>query len=102
MFAIEDIYLRHAIQGRLKAKGMFADTSFNTEIVRIDKHSLESVIEELYGKETSDAFHDGFGEMENQEDGVDAGTSIKKALMKFVVDTGISLGLGLLKARLSI
>ncbi len=101
MFAIEDVYLRHAIQGRLKARGMFADTSFNTEIVRIDKNSLESVIEELYGKETSDVFHDGFSEMENQEEGIDAGASIKKALMKFVIDTGISLGLNLLKSRLS-
>lgn len=100
MFAIEDVYLRYAIQGRLKAKGMFADTSFNTEIVKIDSESLKSVIEELYGKKIASDFHDGFSEMENQEEGIDPTASIKKAVIKFVIDTGISLGLGLVKSRL--
>lgn len=101
VFAIEDEFLRHAIQGQLKAKGMFADSSFNTEIVRIDRNSLESVIGELYGEETAKAFHDGFSEMEDQAEGVDVGDSFKEAVLKFVVDTGKSLALDLIKSRLT-
>lgn len=101
VFAIEDEFLRHAIQGQLKSKGMFADSSFNTEIVRIDRNSLESVIGELYDAETAKAFHDGFSEMEDQAEGIDVGTSFKEALFKFVVDTGKSLALDLIKSRLT-
>ncbi|MFH2104150.1 MAG: hypothetical protein ABIJ39_12430 [Chloroflexota bacterium] len=101
VFAIEDEFLRHAIQGQLKAKGMFADSSFNTEIVRIDRNSLESVIGELYGEETATTFRDGFSEMEDQAEGVDVGASFKEAVLKFVVDTGKSLALDLIKGRLT-
>ena len=101
IFAIEDEFLRHAIQGQLKSKGMFADSSFNTEIVRIDRNSLETVIGELYDEKTATAFHDGFIEMEDQAEGVDAGASFKEALFKFVVDTGKSLALDLIKSRLT-
>ncbi|NCO47383.1 MAG: hypothetical protein GW890_13790, partial [Vibrio sp.] len=101
VFAIEDEFLRHAIQGQLKSKGMFADSSFNTEIVRIDRNSLETVIGELYGDETAKAFHDGFSEMEDQAEGVEIGTSFKEAVLKFVVDTGKSLALDLIKSRLT-
>jgi hypothetical protein len=102
VFVMEDDFLRHAIQGQLKSKGMFADTSFNTEIIRIDKNSLESVIGELYGKEIAEAFHDGFSEMEDQAEGEDIGAAFKEALLKFVVDAGQSLAIGLLKSRLGI
>jgi len=101
IFAIEDEFLRHAIQGQLKSKGMFADSSFNTEIVRIDRNSLEIVIGELYDEATAKAFHDGFSEMEDQAEGVDIGASFREALFKFVVDTGKSLALDLIKSRLT-
>jgi hypothetical protein len=101
VFAIEDEFIRHAIQGELKAKGMFADSSFNTEIVRIDKISLESVIRELYGEETAETFHSGFGEMEDQVEGVDARATFKENLLKFVVDTGKLLALELIRSRLT-
>jgi hypothetical protein len=100
VFVMEDDFLRHAIQGRLKAKGMFADTSFNTEIIRIDKASLESVIGELYGKEIAEAFHDGFGEMEDQAERVDLGASFRDGVIKFVADTAQALAIGLIKSRL--
>jgi hypothetical protein len=101
VFAIEDEFLRHAIQGQLKTKGMFADSSFNTEIVKIDRSSLEAVIGELYGKETAESFHDGFSETEDQAEGVDAGAAFREAVLKFVVDTGKSLALDLIKSRLT-
>jgi len=100
VFVIEDEFIRHAIQGRLKAKGMFADTSFNTEIVRIDKNSLETVIRELYGEKTAENFHDGFSEMEDQAEGVDKGASFRDGIIKFVVEAGKSLAIELIKGRL--
>jgi hypothetical protein len=100
VFIMEDDYLRHAIQGQLKSKGMFADTSFNTEIVRIDKNSLETVIGELYGGETAEEFHAGFSEMEDQADGVDQGASFRDGIIKFVVETGKALAIELIKSRL--
>ena len=100
VFVMEDNFLRHAIQGQLKSKGMFADTSFNTEIIRIDKDSLESVIGELYGKEIAGAFHDGFSEMEDQAEGVDLGASFRDGVIKFVADTAQALAIVLIKSRL--
>ncbi|MFZ5808805.1 MAG: hypothetical protein ACOY16_05935 [Chloroflexota bacterium] len=102
VFVIEDEFLRHAIQGKLKSKGMFADSSFNTEIVRIDRYSLEVIIVELYGKEIAACFHDGFQEMENQAEGDDRGDSFKKTILKFVSETGKVLAIELLKSRLPI
>jgi hypothetical protein len=99
---MEDEFLRHAIQGQLKAKGMFADSSFNTEIVRIDKESLEAVIRELYGDETGDAFVSGFSEMEDQSDEDEVRVSFREGLVKFVLDTGKSLGLALVMNRLGL
>ncbi len=100
VFVMEDNFLRHAIQGQLKSRGMFADTSFNTEIIRIDKDSLESVIGELYGKEIAEAFHDGFSEMEDQAQGVDLGASFREGVIKFVADTAQALAIVLIKSRL--
>ena len=100
VFLIEDDFIRHAIQGQLKAKGMFADSSFNTEIVRIDKNSLETVIRELYGEETAESFHTGFSEMEDQAEGVDQGAAFRDTLVKFVVETGKTLAIELIKGRL--
>ena len=100
VFVMEDNFLRHAIQGQLKSRGMFADTSFNTEIIRIDKDSLESVIGELYGKETAEAFHAGFSEMEDQAQGVDLGASFREGVIKFVADTAQALAIVLIKSRL--
>lgn len=68
-FVMEDEFIRHAIQGQLKSKGLFSDTSFNTELVRIDKKSLEAVIEELYGNEIAEDFKNGFDEMTKQLEG---------------------------------
>jgi hypothetical protein len=100
VFAIEDDFLRHAIQGQLKSKGMFADSSFNTEIIRIDRDFLETIIEELYGKETAKAFHDGFEELERQAEGTGDSVPFKEAMLKFVIDTAKTLALDLIKSRL--
>lgn len=58
-FVMEDVYLRQAIYGKLKKDGMFADTSFNNEIVKINPSYLIEVIEKLFDKKTAEAFRDG-------------------------------------------
>jgi hypothetical protein len=50
-FALEDQYLRHELQGRLKAHGSFADSSFNSEIVKVRYDNLLAVLTELYGED---------------------------------------------------
>lgn len=66
VFIIEDKYLRYAIQGRLKAKGMYADSSFNTEIVKIDHSALETIIREMYGDESAKKYRKDFDKVLKQ------------------------------------
>lgn len=102
VFAFEDAFLRHAIQGRLKARGMFADSSFNTELVKINRNSLEAVIEELYGKELANDFRIGFDEMESQLEGgeVNVAAAFSSMIIKFAVETAKALGLEFIKSRI--
>lgn len=86
IFVMEDDYLRHAIQGHLKDKGMFADTSFNREIVKIECSSLKSIIGELYDQETAQQFRDGFnsllGVAESERD-----NNFKDSMKQFIIAT---------------
>jgi hypothetical protein len=102
VFAMEDNYLRHAIQGRLKAKGMFADSSFNSELVKISRSSLEAVIGELYGKETAAEFREGFDAMESQLEGgdVDAASAFTTTIIEFAVETAKKFAFELIKSRI--
>lgn len=102
IFAVEDNFLRHAIQGRLKSKGMFADSSFNSEIIKIDENSLVAVLEELYGKETAENFRTGFSEMKSQldEEGVDMVSAFSELMIGLAKDTAKSLALELIKGRI--
>lgn len=101
-FVMEDNFLRHAIQGKLKAKGMFADSSFNSELVKINRSSLEEIIRELYGKEIAGNFRDGFDAMEKQLEGDDGDLPklFSETILKFIGEAAKSLGLGLVKSRL--
>ncbi|HEY3313423.1 MAG TPA: hypothetical protein VGK00_17410 [Anaerolineales bacterium] len=102
IFVLEDDYLRHAIQGELKHKGMFADTSFNTELVKIDKDSLKAVIGELYGQQFADEFQIGIAEMEDQvkDKNVDAAATFSKTIIGFVLDTAQKLAIELIRNRI--
>jgi hypothetical protein len=101
IFAIEDEFLRHAIQGQLKAKGMFADSSFNTELVKIDESALESVISEFYGKEIADNFRIGFDEMRSQLEGNESVASeLSNGIIQFAVTTIKALGYEYIKSRI--
>lgn len=100
-FVIEDEYIRQAIQGQLKAKGMFADTSFNTELVKIDRRSLESVIGELYGEEIAEDFKDGFDEMTRQLEGEDVNVAeaFSSIIIAFAVETAKKLAFEFIRSR---
>lgn len=83
IFAIEDKYLRYAILGRLKAKGMFADTSFNRELVKIQCDSLVNVIEELYGEDIAADFRAGFETLQDPDNEL----TCSDLLLDFIVNT---------------
>lgn len=87
IFAIEDKFLRHAILGRLKEKGMFADTSFNREIVKIECSSLIDVIEELYDEEIASNFKDGFEVLKDSKNKI----SCSELVLDFVLATAKSI-----------
>lgn len=92
IFIIEDSYLRYAIQGRLKAKGMFADTSFNSEIVKIDYSSLESIIREMYGDETANKYHKDFENLLKKEKEEDQKITFKELKKEFINSAVKTLG----------
>lgn len=103
VFVIEDDYLRHAIQGRVKSRGMFTDTSFNTELVKIDRNALKTVIGEIYGSEYADNFETGLSEMHDQlehADQPDPAAAFGETILKFVLSTAQSLALDFIKGRL--
>lgn len=101
-FAIEDEFLRQAIQGQLKSKGMFADTSFNTELVKIDEKSLKAVIRELYGTEIANDFQDGFDEMKRQleDPKADVASVFTDTIIAFAVDTAKKFAFEFIKSRI--
>ena len=43
-FVMEDKYLRVALNAKLRANGLFADTSFNTDIITLDESVLDRVV----------------------------------------------------------
>lgn len=102
IFAIEDDYIRHAIQGQLKAKGMFADTSFNTELIKIDAQFLEAVLGELYNEDIAKDFHNGFEAMESQmsEEGFDIMGVFSNFMLDFVKAAAHKITLDLAMGRL--
>lgn len=46
-FVMEDKYLRVALNAKLRANGLFADTSFNTDIITLDEPVLNGVVQLL-------------------------------------------------------
>ncbi len=90
IFAMEDDFLRYAIQGRLKDQGMFADTSFNNEIVKVECGSLVKIIADIYGDQIAKEFLDGFTTLDKS--GAEKTSSAFKQVMgKFILETGSSI-----------
>jgi hypothetical protein len=83
VFIIDDNYVRYAIQGRLKEKGMFADSSFNSEIIRINCGSLCAVISEFYGEESEQEFLNRCKALKKSSDK----NEHRKQLLDFALDT---------------
>jgi hypothetical protein len=98
-FAMEDDFLRYAIQGRLKDQGMFADTSFNNEIVKIECSSLVQIIADIYGEQTARDFREGFATLDTSGE-EEPGSSFKEVMGKFILDTGKSILSAVLLAEL--
>jgi hypothetical protein len=79
-----------------------ADSSFNTELVKISRSSLESVIEELYGKQIVNDFRQGFDGMESQLEGndVNVARTFSDTIIAFVVETFKKLAFEFIRSRI--
>ena len=86
VFIVEDSYLRLSLMGRLKAKGMFADTSFNRELVKVDPEFLENVLQEMYGEKVAETYKSAFDAMLDLES-ADKDRITFRSLKKIVIDS---------------
>jgi len=92
-FVCEDVYLRQALQGILKSQGRFADTSFNTEIVKIEAESLLFVVEKIYGSEIRKKFEDKLKEL-SKDGKKNFGQKAAGTMGEFVFDVAKSVASG--------
>lgn len=104
IFSIEDEYIRHAIQGRLKAKGMYADTSFNRELIIVDTTFLVAVLGEIYDEDMAKDFQDGFDAMESQIDNAnfDVVGAFSNFVFEFAKDSFKKYAYDLISGRLGV
>jgi hypothetical protein len=56
VFVVEDSFIRKSLQAHLKKKGGFADSSFNSELVRVSPSQLAPVLQSLFGKPIANDF----------------------------------------------
>jgi hypothetical protein len=88
VFVMEDVYLRQAIQAKLKEDGMFGDGSFNSEIIKINKEFLGELIKKLYGVGVKKQYDKEFKNV------LDAKSKVTYAEMKKIFLTGAATGFG--------
>ena len=65
---IEDNYLKSAIQAKLKKLGSFADSSFNSELVKISEDAFVELLSSFYLDEERKDFEDRVKELIRNED----------------------------------
>lgn len=104
VFLIEDEYLRQSIHGRLKSRGMFADSSFNTELIKIDEKFLKAVIAEFYGEKVAEDFQSGFDDMKAQlrDKHADPQKTFQDTIIHFAMDTARLLAFEFVKSRIGL
>ena len=102
VFIMEDNYVRYAIQGRFKERGMFADSSFNSEIIKISCGSLRAVISEFYGEESAQDFMKRCKALKKTTDKHE----FRKQLVDFALDTAKTFltgtAIGVFKASIGV
>jgi hypothetical protein len=67
IFAVEDSYVRHGLQGLLKEHGAFADNSFNSELVSVSAEHLGLLLDIIYGKHTGEVFRQEFEKVKKKD-----------------------------------
>lgn len=70
--------------------GLFADTSFNSEIVKIDQATLKALLLEMYDRETARQFTAEFRKVLKEGD--------YEALKKAVIETALTTLVGTVSA----
>lgn len=105
-FAIEDKYIRVALNAKLRENYYFADTSFNTDIISLDEEAFKQLISSLVPNYEKDAVYKNFEEklkgnqnekdttglIEALKDKKDRDDFVKIIFEKFASET-ISIGL---------
>lgn len=81
IFVMEDIFIRNWVQGLLKEKGIVFDTSFNTEIVKVNTDNFCELLSQLYNPEAVRNLRKGMEKAKNQQTKVSF-TELKKEFLK--------------------
>ena len=95
-FVIEDAFTQNWLQGLLKDNNLVVDTSFNSEIVKVDTDGLCSVLEMLFDPAVVSKFRAGVEKMKAKQEKLTF-AEIKKEFLKGAVS-----GLGEMASTLPI
>lgn len=89
MLSIEDSYLKHAIQAKIKSRGSFTDSSFNSEIVKICTDDFAYLFDEVCKDEQEkDALANELAKLVKDQEKVD----FKKLVNLFLESAAKSAG----------
>lgn len=79
-FAIEDKYIRVALNAKLRENYYFADTSFNTDIISLDEEAFKQLVSSLVSNYDKDAVYGNFEEKLKGNQNVKENTGLIEAL----------------------
>ena len=91
-FAVEDLQLRKYLDSILKKKGLFSDTSFNTEVITITIGDLAVLLDETCTQKEKEII---MKKANNKGSFVDIAKKALEKIIKIAVDTSLSQGINI-------
>ncbi len=88
IFSVEDKYLKTSIQAKLKEQGSFADSSFNTELVKISEDAFVSLLASFYTEKERKNFENKVKKLIKTEDAI----SFQKIIRSFLAGASQKAG----------
>jgi len=88
IFSIEDKYLKSSIQAKLKELGSFADSSFNTELVKISEDAFIALLASFYTDKERKKFEEKIKKIIKKEDAI----SFQKIMKSFLEGAAAKAG----------
>lgn len=85
VFIMEDLFISKWVQGLLKDKGIVFDTSFNTEIVRVNSESFCNLLSQLYDQVSVEKLRKSMQKVINQQSHISF-SELKKEFIKGAVN----------------